>query len=579
MQRLILLLLVFLFATALGARAARAEKRIALVIGNAAYQNVPRLANPAGDAAAMADMFRSARFDFVDLKRNLSIVEMRRALRDFSDKARDADVAVIFYAGHGLEVEGMNYLIPVDAMLERDRDAYDEAIALDRVLQTIDSAKLLRLVILDACRDNPFNARMQRTLANRALGRGLAGIEPARPNTLIAFAAKAGSTANDGTGTHSPFTASLLKYLPLPGVDVRLALGEVRDDVMKATSDTQEPFVYGSLGGSAVALVPAPPPKPTQKETSQAEIRRDYELALQLDTREAWETFIAQYPTGFYANLARAQLNKRAAEEVRAAAAEKARQAEAEKQRLAAVNATAAAQAKAAADARAAEDARLAAEKLNAAEQAKAEAAERARAEAERAAEAKVAEDAQKHVEQQGTQIASLPPQPETAKPSAPLAMTANEISHALQAELRRVGCLTGTTDGAWAPPSQRAMERFNQFAKTGLDAKLASLDALDAVKAKPGRVCPLVCGHGFRADGDACVKITCKSGYIVGDDNTCERIEPRKPRNRPTVAAKPAGAPPSNTRTDCRIVNIGGGNGYVGSPALDPRPRCIDVR
>ena len=123
---------------------------------------------------------------------------MRRALREFGTKTRDADVAVIYYAGHGIELDGTNYLIPVDATLETDTDVYDETFALDRVLVAVEPAKQLRLVILDACRDNPFAKTMKRTVGSRAIGRGLAKVEPSSPNTMIAFAAKAGSTASDG---------------------------------------------------------------------------------------------------------------------------------------------------------------------------------------------------------------------------------------------------------------------------------------------------------------------------------------------------------------------------------------------
>ena len=236
-----------------------ADKRVALVIGNSAYQNVGKLTNPANDASAVAEMFRAARFEVVESKRDLNNTEMRRVLRDFTDKSRDADMAVVYYAGHGIEVDGMNYLIPVDAILDRDSDAYDEAITLDRVLQVIEPARKLRLVILDACRDNPFARTMKRTVASRALGRGLAGVEPGKPNTLIAFAAKGGSTADDGAGSNSPFTTALLKHLTTPGLDLRKAFGLIRDDVIKATGNKQEPFVYGSLGGIDVSLVPAAP--------------------------------------------------------------------------------------------------------------------------------------------------------------------------------------------------------------------------------------------------------------------------------------------------------------------------------
>ena len=143
-----------------------AEKRVALVFGNSAYQNVTLLTNPANDAGAMAAMLKSSGFDVVTLKRDLKANEMRRALRDFSDEVRDADVAIVYYAGHGVEIEGINYLIPVDAVLERDIDAYDEAISLDRILTVVEPAKKLRLIILDACRDNPFKT-MKHTMASR----------------------------------------------------------------------------------------------------------------------------------------------------------------------------------------------------------------------------------------------------------------------------------------------------------------------------------------------------------------------------------------------------------------------------
>ncbi len=528
-----------------------ADKRVALVIGNSAYQSVPKLANPANDAGAIAGLLRAAKFDVVESRRDLTITEMRRTFRDFSDKARDADMAVVYYAGHGLEINGTNYLIPVDAVLQRDTDAYDEAITLDRALEVIEPAKQLRLVILDACRDNPFARSMKRTLASRALGRGLAGVEPGRPNTLIAFAAKGGSTADDGDGSHSPFAAALLQHLTTPGLDVRRSLGLVRDEVMKATNDRQEPFVYGSLGGADVSLVPPPaqaasPQAQGPSGDPQAAVRRDYELALQIATRDGWEAFLQQYPTGFYASLAKAQLNKIAAEEARVAAAEKARQAEAEKARLAAQQATAAAQAKAAADARAAEEARLAAERLKQEQQAKAEAAERARAAAEQAAAENAAQN-KAAIDRKPTEVAALPSDggPVKSPVTADSRPTAQDIARSLQAELRRVGCFTGNVDGQWTAAAQRSLGLFNKSARMKLDVKIASLDAIDAVKSKTGRICPLTCERGFHAEGESCVKVTCKAGYRVGDDNSCEKIEPKKPRERPAVAAaKPANPP-----------------------------------
>src|SRR5712675_2830295 len=359
MRRLAAFVTAFL-AVCLANQPALAGKRVALVIGNSSYQNVAALTNPANDATAITEMFKKASFDVVESRRDLKYMEMRRALRDFADKARGADIAVIYFAGHGLEVDGTNYVVPVDAVLERDADVDDEAIALNRILLAAEPATKLRLVILDACRDNPFSKKMKRTVATRAVGQGLAKVEPTSPNVLIAYSAKAGSTAADGDGKNSPFTIALSKHLTTPGLDVRRAFGYVRDDVLKSTGNRQEPFVYGSLGGDDVPLVPAPAriEPPASAPNPQAEARRDYELALQIGNKSAMSAFLAQYPNGFYASLAKLQLEKFATEEARVAATEKARLAEQERARLATEGAQKAAQAKAEADVKAAEQAR-----------------------------------------------------------------------------------------------------------------------------------------------------------------------------------------------------------------------------
>src|SRR5256714_7222801 len=275
-------------AVLLVSQPAFAEKRVALVLGNSAYQNVARLPNPANDSAKIAATLKDAGFDVVDSRHDLPAAETRRALRDFADRARDADIAVVYYAGHGIEVDGANYLIPVDAKLERDTDVYDEAFSLDRILVAIEPAKQLRLVILDACRDKPFAKTMKRTVASRAIGQGLAKVEPTSPNMLIAYSAKAGSTAADGDSSNSPFTVALSKHLTTPGLDVRRAFGFVRDGVLKTTNNRQEPFVYGSLGGEGGALVPVKATAPAR--TPQAAIHRDYEIAQQSCNKDAFKS-------------------------------------------------------------------------------------------------------------------------------------------------------------------------------------------------------------------------------------------------------------------------------------------------
>jgi membrane protein involved in colicin uptake len=179
----------------------------------------------------------------------------------------------------------------------------------------------LRLIILDACRDNPFISimRRERKVASRAVVAGLGKVEPTSTDTLIAYAAKAGSTADDGDGDHSPFTTSLLKNLTVPGLDVRLAFGRVRDEVLKMTGSRQEPFVYGSLGGGNISLVP-PPPVP--RETPVSDIKTDYELVEKVGTARAWQVFLATHPNGFYADLARAQIERLSTQQPRLASLE-----------------------------------------------------------------------------------------------------------------------------------------------------------------------------------------------------------------------------------------------------------------
>lgn len=289
-----------------------ADGRVALVIGNSRYQHVPSLSNPANDAGAIALLLNRAGFNAVERHENLGVSDMRRVVREFSERTRDADIALIYYAGHGMEVGGANYLVPVDAALRRDIDMEDETVSLDRLLQVMEPARRLRLVILDACRDNPFVKSMARTMASRSVGRGLARVEPTMSDTLIAFAAKAGSTAADGNRFHSPFTSALLKHLVTPGLDIRLALGQVRDEVMNETSKRQEPFVYGSLGGGIITLVSLSRDERLESPKTDADsiAARDYEATAKVATKAAWKSFLGKHREGLYADLARAQLAK-----------------------------------------------------------------------------------------------------------------------------------------------------------------------------------------------------------------------------------------------------------------------------
>ena len=226
------------------------DRRVALVIGNSAYENAAALPNPERDANLVADALKRTGFETVTLLTNLRKDALVSALRDFAARAETADWAVVYYAGHGMEVGGINYLIPTDAKIAADRDIGFEAVPLEQVLNAAERAKKLRLVILDACRDNPFANQMKRTLtvASRSVSRGLAAVEP-EAGTLVVYAAKDGETALDGDGINSPFASAFVKNLPTPGLEVRRLFDFVRDDVMEATGRKQKPFSYGSISG------------------------------------------------------------------------------------------------------------------------------------------------------------------------------------------------------------------------------------------------------------------------------------------------------------------------------------------
>ena len=200
--------------------------------------------NPVNDARAVASMFERLHFDKVIFRQNLGIEGFRSALMEISREAVGAKLAVVYFAGHGAEFGGRNYLIPVDAGLAKAGDLDLEAIALDTVLSQLAGVTMLKLVILDACRNNMFPFAGSKRSGSRGLGR----VEPAK-DTLVWYAAKDGTTAEDGVGRpHSPFTDALLKRIGTPGLELRFLVGEVRDDVLAATGQMQEPHIYGSLG-------------------------------------------------------------------------------------------------------------------------------------------------------------------------------------------------------------------------------------------------------------------------------------------------------------------------------------------
>src|SRR5580698_3158191 len=243
------------------ATVAKADKRVAFVVGNGAYKNVAALPNPAADAKSMARLLRGVGFDVVEGS-NLTRDKMTERLLEFGKKAEGADVALFFYAGHGIAVNGTNYLLPVDADLKSEMDVkLGSAINVDVTLeQTMADAKV-KLVFLDACRDNPFAAKIKSSATTRsvAVQAGLAEMKSGE-GTLIAFATGPGQTALDGhEGTNSPFTRALIDNITQPGVEIQQAMTKVRAEVNEQTNKGQLPWGHTNLIGS-VYLNPAAPP-------------------------------------------------------------------------------------------------------------------------------------------------------------------------------------------------------------------------------------------------------------------------------------------------------------------------------
>lgn len=425
-----------------------AEKRVALVIGNSAYQHAPQLTNPQNDASDMASKLTGLGFVVVT-GRDLGLTGMRQSIREFVGKVEGADVALFFYAGHGLQVNGGNYMIPVDAQLRSNNDLDFEALPIDLVLSAMERNAKVSLVFLDACRDNPLAATLARSMGTRSavVGRGLAKLDTG-VGSLIAFATQPGNVALDGADRNSPFTTALLKHLGTPGQSITDDLIAVRRTVLEATDGKQVPWDSSSLTGPVV-LKPSPVPDTATSPEATAATDRIVELAYwnsikDLTASSFFEAYLQEYPNGAFETLARLKI---------AAIAERERQT-----------------------------------------------AEREKAGSKRAV------NGEDNAGQ--TDFAALEQPNPGAQTSAspPGTMTAGELAFATQRELARIGCLS-QIDGKWGESSRTALHAYAE--RRGL--KLASLapteELLNELKAIGNRVCPLICGKGMEVRDNRCVK------------------------------------------------------------------------
>jgi hypothetical protein len=477
MHRLASVLLVLL-AVATGPVAARAEKRVALVVGNATYQYTASLANPANDADDMARALKKVGFEVIAVK-NVDKRSLEKAMADFGRLAQEADAALVYYAGHGIQYQGLNYLMPVDARLEDEYSVNYELTRIDDVLFSLSKARGVRILILDACRNNPLAERLRSRRANRDFvpTRGLARIEAPR-GMLVAFATQSDQIAADGAGRNSPFTGALLKEIEEPGIEIATLFRRVAIDVNQSTSGRQLPELSISMSGEFYL------------NTRDSDIQAWTKLRGSSDRRQLSD-FIAQYP---YSPLT-SDVQERLAALDRA-----------EKLRLE-------------------EAARVQAEREKAErEQMMKERAQRERLEA--------LDQAEKGAGAAGnlpaTRLTSLPPTAPVQSPSRqPDMLSGGALVQLIKKELKRLGCYAGRIDDDWAShETKSSVTRFVKYANLSAEPKNPDIDFLNLVRSRPARVCPLECGTQ---------KIE-RNGQCVARDK-----EPAKPSPRPTEAQEVA--------------------------------------
>lgn len=288
--------------------AAPQERRVALVIGAGAYTNVPALPNPPNDARDLAAALRRLGFD-VEEAVDPSRTAMETALRNFGRRVQGADAALFYYAGHAIEAGGRNWLVPVTADIGREGDLRWETFDTDSVLAQLGGAKL-SIIVLDACRDNPFRMRISSGGTRGFAGQGLAPVNAAS-GTLVAYATAPGEVAADGEGRNSPFTAALLRHIETPGLELRQLFAEVRRDVMRATAGRQVTWDSNSLVG-AFYFRPAPPPRPEPPTIPEALVRelRDWERVRDAAVPAEIRAFLERHPNGIFADEARRRLDR-----------------------------------------------------------------------------------------------------------------------------------------------------------------------------------------------------------------------------------------------------------------------------
>ncbi|MFZ1814276.1 MAG: caspase family protein [Rhizobiaceae bacterium] len=616
-------LLAFVFASLAAFGIASAEKRVALVVGNSQYEFAAELRNPANDANSMAERLSNLGFEVI---KGIDLDEraMRQSINDFAKAVTDSDVALLFYAGHGLQVDGQNYILPINAELKNEIDLQFQGVNLNFLLRIMESPQRTSIVLLDACRDNPLAERLARSMGttrSAAVSSGLARVESG-VGTYIGFSTQPGNVALDGDGENSPFATAILRHIEEPGADIESIMRVVREDVIEQTKGTQVPWGNSSLTGTGFVFNPKAEAQPAavaaagESSAAQKQLELTYwnsikdqndarlylayltrfpsgefaELArLKIDSsfsaprtaqpsagestaadRSAlstlemtywksiedsddpafFEAYLAQFPNGAFAGLARVKMARLGGSTVKpqepAASVSVAESVEEIEARI-----------KAKLEAEIA--ARIETERktsLQASSKA-AKALEEAR-KLQAEAEAKVAylmasdkerpenqlENQNTSDQERGIKVAALD-RSDSADELANNVIDDRGAIASIQRELNRLGCDVGSADGIWGNKSREALQSFADESHR----KLASLEptqaVIDMLNDADGRVCPLVCRSGFVEKDGQCEREVVRQKQevqkAVTKSSRSKTTSSRVKSSRPVVVLRPS--------------------------------------
>jgi len=481
-----LIMVAGVLLAALISSSANADRRVALVVGNSAYKHAAMLRNPGNDANDVAEILKKLGFDVL-VGLDLDQQGFARTIEQFARTLDDADVALFFYAGHGLQMNEKNYLVSVNAKLENEFLLSSETIELDAIVRLMESKVPVNLVFLDACRNNPLAENLRRSLASlkrgAMLGRGLARIEPQGRDTLIAFAAAPGQEANDGSDRNSPFTGALLRHLPKPGLEVSVMLKEVAADVRRETRQGQRPqqlsdmtktFYFAKLEPPATTRVDVPPaPAPAASSDDRVLDVAFWKSAEEAKDCGAVRAYLQRFPQGAFVELAKLSERRLCVPERKVAATEPT------------------------------------------------------------------------------APGAAVDPAATASRVIPPAAPPASDLARGIKLELVRLGCTTGDTDDSWNSRAKDAVRKFNRYAKAKLGLEQPTPEMMVALRGHDTRVCPLECGPGTRARGDVCVAIDRveppKSRKAADPPRDRKRpVASRAPAERPAASPKAASPKPA---------------------------------